>query len=98
MTLTKAQKRKLAKAARELAMECVAGTAPSMTPGVLWDDGPGCAMGQLAAKIGAVGHRAAHCVYNECPFPDRVIVADASDTRPDALPWALLSLADELEA
>lgn len=98
--LTSKERKRLAKEARKLAMECVEGTAPKFGTGREFKDGkPCCAMGHVTARagLGPVDESSgplSWCISQH----DWCVAAFANDDRPTELPWALLSLADALEA
>lgn len=100
MRLTAVQRKRLAREARKLAMECVEGTAPEFGIGELWvkGSGPCCAMGHLCARAGARSSIGADHLYLGIPT-ERYLVTTANDAEDmDTLPWAFLALADALEA
>ena len=92
--------KKLAAAARELAMECAAGTAPEFE-GDSWDR---CACGEMAvrAKLATRGRAAAGSAVRLLVGEGTHLVSAASDLpleeQQDALVFPLLDLADQLDA
>src|SRR5256885_8119097 len=102
--MTLQQRKKLAEAARELAMECVAGTAPEFGTGVEFhrDGSPCCALGHVLCRAGfrpEPGHLYAFGDLIGEYISSAPLVTVASDTADlPTLPWALLSIADELES
>lgn len=102
--MTRTERLKLAKAARELAMECVAGTAPKFD-GTLYYFGkkPACALAHVEKRAGAPMRSICNMYLDEFPyFEHSNLVSEAlypgDEEMPDgAVVFPLLGLADELE-
>lgn len=97
MDLTRQQRKRLAREARKLAMECVEGTAPEFGFSVLFvDRAPHCSFGHLAVRSNI------QWPYNP-RNDDMHIVAEANDMRLSmaerhaALVFPLLALATALD-
>jgi hypothetical protein len=92
--------KKLAAAAREIAMECAAGTAPEMGSGTYFNDaGPCCPVGHVFAKAGARElWQVSFCLVRVPAYIARRSDACPDADRNDAVIFPLLAWADELEA
>ena len=98
--------KKLAAAAREIAMECAAGTALRFGKGKMFTarGAPSCAVGHVLARIGATSYPVefdGYCSLYRMSFMNWT--EDANDgalpaDRNDAVIFPLLAWADELDA
>lgn len=108
MALTPEQKKRLAKEARRLAMECVRGTAPAFGTGTELngvDGGPNCVLGHVYCRAEPPLAKHMHTqlfTLTDWPNPEWSVVTAANDYYPPAqrqaaVVFPLLALADALE-